>query len=160
VLTKGVSDRKPPALRSAAAMAATLVIVVTAAIPLRGFTDVKPEIERVVAFESRSASAYQKSVEQFTLGGISSEALAEIINRTILPELQAIRAGLKALDRVPAQHRRMVERAEEYLRLRHESWRLRAEGLQKHNMLTLRTADRTELASLDVLEAIMPPDQK
>ena len=132
----------------------TLVVAAVFAVPRRGFLDVKPEIARVVAFESRTAGAYDKAVEQFKLGGINADALAQVINGTILPELQSVRLRLKSLDRVPEQHQPIVASAQEYLRLRDESWRLRVEGLHAHDMLTLRKADRTEGASLDVLKTI------
>lgn len=154
VLARGFAARKPPALRTAAALASTLVIAVAAAIPLRGFTDVKPEIDLVVAVEARSADLYERAVNQFRLGGISAEALAQIIDRTILPELQAAHARLTALDRVPSEHQSIVARATEYLRLRTESWKLRADGLLNGSMPTLQKADRTERASLDVLDGV------
>ena len=153
-LTAGFGARKTPAIRSAIAMVVTLAIAGIFAVPRRGYLDVRPEIERVVAFESRTAGSYDKAVEQFKLGGINADALAQVIDRTILPELRSMRLRLKSLDRVPEQHQSIVASAEEYLRLRDESWRLRAEGLHTHNMLTLRKADRTEGASLDVLETI------
>jgi membrane associated rhomboid family serine protease len=153
-LTAGAGVRKPPALRSGIALAVTLVIGAVFAVPQRGYLDVKPEIARLMAFESRTAEAYDKAVEQFKLGGINADALARVIDRTIRPELQSVRLRLKSLERVPEKHQSIVASAEEYLRLRDESWRLRAEGLHAGNMLTLRKADRTEGASLDVLETI------
>jgi len=186
VLARGVSDRKPPARRVAAAMATTAVIAVALAFPLRRLADVRPEMERVVAVEDRTASAYKTGVDRFRSGRITAEALAQLIDRTIVPELHAAQARLKALDRVPHEHQPLVASAEEYLRLRDESWRLRAEGLHKAkgltrgeadrtrdenwrlraegqhraNMLTLGEADRTERASLEALQRIRPADQK
>jgi membrane associated rhomboid family serine protease len=159
-LTVGVGSRKPPLVRTAAAMTAALAIAIVSAIPLRGFTDVRPAIAQVVAFEVKTATAYDKSVEQFKLGVMNADALAQIIDRTILPELHAIRLHLKSLDRVPTQDKSIVASADEYLRLRDESWRLRAEGLHTRNMLTLRKADRTEGASLDIFETIKPSDEQ
>jgi rhomboid protease GluP len=160
LVAKGYGDRKTPALRSAAALASALVIASVSAFSMRGFTDVKPEIERIVAVETRTAGLYEKAVEQFRLGGITADALAQVIDRTILPELRAAHARLSALDGVPAEHRSMVSNAVEYLRLRGESWRLRAEGLHNGSMPTLQKADRTERASLDVLEGVRPSEQK
>jgi len=160
LVSKGFGDRKPPALRSAAALASALVIATVSAFSMRGFTDVKPELERIMAVETQTASLYEKAVEQFRLGGINADALAQVIDRTILPELKAAHARLSTLDRVPAEHRSMVTAAVEYLRLRGESWRLRAEGLHHGSMPTLQKADRTERASLDVLEGVRPSEQK
>ena len=154
VLTKGLHEYKPPAVRSGAAVAAALVVAIVAAIPLRGFLDVKPEIARVVDVEQRTSSVYDKAVAQFRLGGMNAESLAQVIHARILPELQAVRSRLEGLGRVPEQDRSIVARAAEYVRLRAESWRLRAEGLQNHDMPTLQTADRTEWASLKAFEEI------
>jgi rhomboid protease GluP len=156
VLAWGVHERKPPAVRIAATFATTVVAVVAFAVPLRGFIDVKPSLAELVAVEDRTAGAYEKAVEQFRLGAMAAEALAQVIHRTILPDLAAMRERVAALDTAPAEHQPLVASAKEYLRLRDESWRLRAEGLQSHNMLTLRKADRAERASLDALEAFRP----
>jgi hypothetical protein len=48
----------------------------------------------------------------------------------------------------------LLASAGEYLRLRDQSWRLRAEGLVKSSARTLRKADETEHASLRALEPI------
>jgi membrane associated rhomboid family serine protease len=154
VLAKDIRDRKPPARRVAAALAATLVIAVAFAVPLRGVADVRPEIARIVAIEDRTARAYQAAVDQFKTGSMSAAALARVIDRTVVPELQAGRARLQALDGVPQEYQTMVAGAEEYLQLREESWRLRAEALQKGDMVTLRKAGRAERRSLEALEKI------
>jgi rhomboid protease GluP len=160
VLTRGVSARKPPARRIAAVMAAAVAIAVASAIPLRGLIDVRPEIARVVAVEDRTASAYETAVDAFRNGRITADALAQLIDRTIMPELRAVRVRLNALDRVPGEHQPLVASAEEYFRLRNESWRLRSEALHKGNMPKLREADRTERASLTAFQMIKPHDQK
>jgi hypothetical protein len=123
-------------------------------------TDVRPEIAQVVALEGRTAGVYEKAVEQFKLGAMTAEALALVIDRTIMPDVQAARARLKALGRVPKEHQPLVANAEEYLRLRDDSWRLRARALRKANMLTLRDADRAEHASLDAFQKIAPAEHQ
>ena len=135
-------------------MAATFVIVAAAAVPLRGYTDVKPEVARALAVEDRTSQLYDKAVKQFQLGSIDAESLAQVIESRVLPELQAAASRLKSLERVPADHRPLVSKTEEYLRLRSESWRLRADGLRKHEMPTVQRADRTARAALDVYDAI------
>jgi rhomboid protease GluP len=157
-LTRDVSVRKPQLRLCAAALATTLAIALMAGFPLRGVADVRPEIVRIVALEGRIAAAYEAAVKQFKLGAIKAEALAQIIDRTIVPELHAAQGRLKAFDpdKVPQQDQPLVADASEYLRLRDESWRLRAEALRKANMAALRKADRSEWASLQALEKIKP----
>jgi membrane associated rhomboid family serine protease len=171
ILTRGVSDRKPAARRVAHVMAAAVVMAVSAAIPLRGVTDVKPEIKRTVAAEDRMAVAYQKAAERFKSGGMTAEALALLIDGTIIPELQVTDARLKALVGVPEEHQPLVANAEEYVRLRSESWRLRSEWLRKAgrapvrgsesaqhkaNGRTIARAEETQRAALAALGKIRP----
>jgi hypothetical protein len=160
VLAWGVSEQKTPAIRSAGALAATLVIVIAAAVPLRGFTDVKPEIALVLAVEDRTTAAYDRAVKQFQLGALDAESLAKVIDTSVLPELLAVSARIKSLERVPAEHKPLVDKAEEYLRVRAESWRLRAHGLRQHEMPTVQRADRTARAALDVYDAIKSVEDK
>src|SRR5438445_151116 len=83
VLTTEVADRKPRAARLAATAGAVLTIAAASGVPLRGVTDVRPELERVVALEQRTVPAYEAAVEQFKLGRMKPEALAKLIERTI-----------------------------------------------------------------------------
>jgi rhomboid protease GluP len=160
VVSKGVSESKPPVRRVAATAAATLVLAVGSAVHLRGVTDARPEIERVVAVEDRIAGAYQKAVSQFRNGRMSAGELAKLIDQSIVPELEAVRARLTALQGVPHEQQAMVAAAEEYLRLRDESWRLRTEGLHKSNLKTLSRAEKPERAALEALQKIKPADQQ
>jgi hypothetical protein len=73
-----------------------------------------------------------------------------------VPELKAARARLQAFERVPYEQQPLVAAAEEYLRLRDESWRLRAEGLRTVNMRTLQKAEGAESASLKALKRTRP----
>jgi membrane associated rhomboid family serine protease len=154
VLARRVREHKAPLYQVAAAAAITLVIVAVSALFLRGIADVRPEIARVIALEERTASAYEKAVRQFKNGAMSAQALVKMINQSIVPELQSARARLKSLTGVPREHQPLVDGAEEYFRLRDESWRLRSDALRKSNMLALRAADRSERASLEALDRI------
>ena len=54
---------------------------------------------------------------------------------------KAAQERLNALDNVPHEHQPLVTDAEDYLHLREESWRLRAEGLRKNNGSALLGVD-------------------
>jgi membrane associated rhomboid family serine protease len=157
-LTSAVSVRTPPVPRVAVAMAATVIVAIVSAVPLRGMADVRPEITRVLDIETRTSGAYQSAMAQFKLGTVSAEGLAQVIEKRITPELQAMQSRLKTLGRVPPEHQPLLEGAEEYLRLRDESWRLRAAALHKSSMPALRKADSAERASLEALERLKPPE--
>jgi membrane associated rhomboid family serine protease len=160
VVARGVTEQKPAAHWVGAAMAAAAILVIASAIPLRGVANVMPELERVVAFEERTAGSYETAVGQFRNGRMKADALARMIDQKIIPDLQAVRARLKSLERVPEEHQPLMASAEEYLRLRDASWRLRSEALNKSSMLTLRKADKMEWASLDALQKIKAVEQK
>jgi rhomboid protease GluP len=152
VLATNVATAKPRPRPIAATAVTALLISVASAVPLRGIANVKPEVERLVAVEERISSTYGKAVEQFKLGAMTARQLAQLIDRTIRPELEAAKARFAALTGVPAQQQPLVASAQEYLRLRDESWRIRSEALHKANMTALRAADRSERASLEALE--------
>ena len=58
-----------------------------------------------------------------------------------------------SLENVQREQLVMLEKAKEYLRLREETWRLRAAALQKRDMVALRRVETSERASLAALEA-------
>ena len=77
-----------------------------------------------------------------------------LIEGTIVPELQAARGHLKAVERVPREQLPLVAAADEYLALREKAWRMRADALREASMPALREADRAERASLDAFRRI------
>ena len=154
VLAKSVRDRKPAGQRLATMAASAVAIAAIAALPLRGVTDIRPELDLLVALEQRTAAAYDAAVQRFRTGRNNTQSMAQLIDGTILPELEAARSRVSALRRVPPAHQPLVAAANDYLRLRFESWRLRAEALGKVNMRLLKEADRAEQVSLAALEQI------
>jgi hypothetical protein len=115
--------------------------------PLRNIADVKPELARVVALEERTAVAYRAALDRFKHGRMTAEALAELADRTIVPELQAADARLQALRHVPPEHQPLVTEAREYLRLRCASWRVRADATRKANTPLRRPKDGAAAAN-------------
>jgi rhomboid protease GluP len=158
VLSRRVSLSTPPPRLVAAALAATILIAGASTLFLAGMADVRPEIQRILALEERTAALYDKAVQQFRLGAMNATALAQLIDRAIVPEVQAAHARLKTITGVPYEHRPLVANADEYLRLRTESWRLRSDALQKANMVALRKADSTEHASLEAFQRLRPAE--
>ncbi len=156
VLAFRIGERKPPVPHIAAALSATAIITIAVAFSIGSIIDARPEIAAVIELERRTADAYNAAVEKFRQGRIKTDALVTLIEQTIVPELQAAEKRVTALDSVPEEQQPLVTHAEEFLRLRSESWRLRSEGLKTTNMLRLRQAERTERASLGALEQIKP----
>lgn len=159
LLAGRVISEKPPARRVAAVLAAAVAIVVALAAPLRGFADVSGEVAKVKDGEERMARTYDTAVDRFKAGRINAQELARLADR-IVGELQSLQAQLVSLDNVPAEHWPMVEKACEYLKLRQDSWRLRAQGLRAGQPRTLQEADAAEHSALAALASATAPIQQ
>ncbi len=153
-LARGTPNHRPAARRVAVVTAATAILAVLLAVPLWGMADVRPAIDRVLAVEARAVAAYEPVLARFNNGSVPAIVPATLIDGTIIPDLQAARAGIDALQRVPREHRALVSFARQYLQLREESWRLRAEGLRRLSMSVLRTAQSREREALQILETV------
>jgi hypothetical protein len=114
--------------------------------------DIRQEVERLVTTETSITATYDSAVAQFKLGTMTATALAQLIDRRIGPELQVARVRFLALDNVRPEQLAMLDKGKEYLRLREESWRLRAAALRKRDLAALRRVETTERASLAALE--------
>jgi len=156
VLARRADESAAPVPLSGGLLVATIVTVIVMAVPLRGLADARPEIVRVAAMEDRTAGAYEQAVNKFRNGWITAEALAHVIEQTIVPDLRSTRDHLKALGKVPPEQQPLVADAKHYLELRDESWRLRAAALHKSNSRGLRDADNAERASMEAFEKIRP----
>lgn len=160
VVARGLAREKPPAVRAALVMAATVVIAAGAAYTFERVIDFRPEIAGIVAVEERTAAAYDAAAAKFRNGRLPAKALVHLIDRTIVPELRAARERIKALRGVPREQAPLAAAAEEYFRLREQSWRVRVEGLTKSKMDMLRKAEETELAALMAFDRIRPHVQE
>ena len=154
VVARPVGDRKPSVRGIAAATTAIVAIAVVMAVPLRGMTDATSELEHVVTVEERTATTYQEAANRFRNGWITADALAEVIDSAVLPELTEARTRVESLDKVPMEQQTLVAACKEYLRLRDEGWRIRAAALKRASMAQLREADTIDSASLEILRQI------
>ena len=158
-VARDVQERTPPLGRLAQCMA---IVTIMAAVYAGGVAlqprqepfDVRPDIDRVIAIERQTAELYDHAVVRFRKGRISAAALAELIEQTIEPRLRVVAKRLRSLQDVPPQDQPRVTTAAEFLALRNESWRLRAEALQRSDMAGLRQADAKELLSLAALQRV------
>jgi len=158
-VAREVHQRTPPLARLSRCLA---MVVITAAIyaggvalqPRQEALDVRPEIDRVIAIEKQTAALYDHAVERFKKGRIPAAALAELIEDTIEPRLRLVAKRLRSLQDVPPEDQPRVTTAAEFLALRDESWRLRAQALQRSDMAGLRQADAKEQVSLATLDRI------
>jgi hypothetical protein len=154
VLIKDVSVQVPTPRRVAVTTGVIVVLALGTCIPVHGMSDVRPEVEQLAAIEQKTASAYDAAVKHFTNGEMTLRELVDVIDRTILPELDAAHTRIKRLERVPYAQAPLLAGAREYLELREESWRARAAGLRRKSLGVMRPPDDTERASLETLERI------
>ena len=152
VIARGVAREKPAVLRAAVVAFAALVITVVSVTAVERVVDARPELGRTLLIEQRIAGAYTDAVNEFTLGRIPAKTLAQLIERNILPSLEAERARIEALRGVPREQAPLVAAAKQYFNLRAESWRRRVVGLRNANSLLLREAERSERAALEALQ--------
>lgn len=159
VIARDLNERMPQTRRLATAMAAIVTVVGLYAVtvvhrPPNDTVDVHSEIERVIAVESRTADLYEKEVDRFRKGRSTVAALTEVIEKAIVPELRVVALRLRALQDVPLEDQRLITAAEKFLKLRDESWRLRAAALQRSDLPGLRKADIKEEASLEAFHQL------
>jgi rhomboid protease GluP len=164
VVARDLDAPTPQLRRLATAMAAIVTVVTLYAVAVmhprvNETVDVRPEIDRVIAVEGRTVDLYEKEVDRFRKGRITALALAAVIEKTIVPELRAVAARLRTLKDVPAEDQPVVAAAEQFLKLRDESWRLRVTALHKSDMQGLRQADTKERASREVFHRLQVPPQ-
>ena len=114
--------------------------------------DVRGEIDKLSATEASITAGYDTAVTQFKLGAMTAPALAQVIDRRIKPELHVVRMRMLSLENVRPEQLGMLDKAKEYLRLREQSWQLRASALQNRDMAALRRVEAVERASLAALE--------
>ena len=141
VLTYGILSHPPDLRRVLTTAGVTAAAIVAYAVPLRGIADVRPDIARIIALEDRTAGVYQTALERLRKGALNAEGLAQLIERTIVPELEAADAHLRSIRGVPPEHKPLVADADEYLRLRSASWRFYAEGWRSAVRAPRREAD-------------------
>lgn len=153
-LGRDIGHRAPQPRPSGLVFASLALASVAFAFTLRGVVDVRLDVLEVMALEDRTVEPYRAVVRKFTRGDVQARALTEMIATTIVPELEAGRAKVAALGQVMDEQRPLVNDADEYLRLRVESWQLRIEALRQGNTKILREADTTERASLQALERL------
>ena len=142
----------PMLKRTLAITAAIVIVVIGAGIPMRGVIDVRPEIARIADLEDKTASAYDSAVREFTDGQMTLKELVAVIERSILPELRAAQTRLSKLQHVPREQAKLVAEADQYFKLREESWKARAAGLRRTSLKGMRSPDDTEREAKDVLD--------
>lgn len=160
VVAHGVAREKPPVRRAVVVFALITLIAAGAAFTFERVIDFRPEIAGIVAVEQRTAAAYDAAAARFRTGRLTAKALVQLIERTIVPDLRAAGARVKALRGIPREQAPLAAAAEEYFRLREQSWRNRADGLVKSRMDMLRKAEETEQAALAAFDRIRPHVQE
>jgi membrane associated rhomboid family serine protease len=153
-LTRGIEERPAPAIRTAPVLIGAMVMVVVTVRPLIGMNDMRPEIQKLAEAEQQMTVRYQAAIEQFSGGRLTVRQLAAVIDRDIMPELQASRARVASLAHVPDEQKPLLTTAQTYLQLRDESWRLRSKALPLADVKMLTQAEMSEVAARYALSRI------
>lgn len=156
LIVRGLTREKPAVTRAAVLTAATAALAIAAALPLRGITDFRPHLVQIAAVEERTATAYDAAVSEFRLGRLPAKRLAQLIDRTIIPDLLGLKKKLSEVQGVPREQAPLVQAADAYIKLREQSWRRRSEGLHRANLKMLQEAERTERSALEAFQKIQP----
>jgi len=80
-----------------------------------------------------------------------------VIDGDIMPDVKAARARFDSLDNVVPEQQKLLVAGKEYLRLRDESWRVRARAIRDGSMRGLSEADAIATKSLESLNQITEP---
>lgn len=146
-----------PAKRSAGLVALALGMALVLAFPVRGITDARPDIDRLIATDEQLAATFRAAATRLALGRTTEKAMVDLIERQVIPALETERSRLASRRVVPEDQKPFVAAADEYVRVRIESWRLRATAFRKGSLSMLRQADSREGAARDVLARIPYP---
>jgi hypothetical protein len=124
-----VTSHLPPPRRIAYGCGVVLAGAAAFAVPMRGIADVTPELQQLLAIEQNTSGVYEAASRKFKRGAITAASLAKLIDEAIVPELQAADERISRITGIPRNDVGRVQDAREYIRLRTESWNLRATGL-------------------------------
>jgi membrane associated rhomboid family serine protease len=149
-----LGEQTVPWKRAAPVLAAPLLIAIVSIDAFEHVIDARPAMREVLALEARTSDAYDAAVSQFRKGRIQVEELIAMIENQILPQIEESQVRVRALTGVPREQLPLVAAAEEYLKLREESWRLRAGGLRTNDQQTLSRAEHTRILGLNALRQI------
>jgi len=153
-LARRTMARKPRAQRSILVPAVVSAIALAVAIPLRGTIDARPAIARVAAVETWTSLEYAKGVYEVAQRKRSEKTLVQLIDKTIVPALEADRARIEALQGVPREQRPLVAATRDYFTLRERSWRRRQAGVATSSPKILREADEAERQALVAFDRV------
>jgi len=156
-MARRVSTQRVPVRRSAAIGATAFALAVAVAVPLRGIRDIRPDIDRMRETDDRTAATFRTAITQLVVGRVTENAMTDLIERDIIPALEAEQQRLASTGLVPDDQKPFMTAAAGYLELRIESWRLRTAAYRKHSLSMLRQADTKEGAARDLLVRIPYP---
>jgi len=140
-----VGDALPQPRRVAYGLGVAVAVSAALAFTMRGIADVRPELQKLVGIEHQTAAAYDTALDRFRKGTISAAGLTKTIDEVIVPALRASDERIRRISGVPREDRQLIDDAREYIRVRIDSWHLRAQGLYESSQSAF--ADARDAAS-------------
>ena len=154
--TMKAPETKRPLAPVAAATAAVVALVAFVAVPIYGSINIRAQLADVVRLEDRTAGNYRLALKRFTdkRQPVDAVVLAAAIEDTVLPPLADAASAFATTETVASEYLPLVAAAKDYLRMRHESWSMRATALRKGSIPQLQKADTRDQAALRALEPL------
>jgi hypothetical protein len=153
--TMRVPDTRRPLGPVTMATAAVVALVAVIAVPIYGSIGVRTQLSDILALEDRTVDSYRQALKRFSdkRQPVETAVLAGVIEDTILPSFADAIESMSA-EASDSEYSPLVAQAKEYLRLRQESWTMRAAALRKGSVPQLQKADSRDQAALQALEPL------
>jgi rhomboid protease GluP len=154
VIARDLAKARPtlPRLALIAAATATIVGLSVARFPVPA--DLNAELRHIGSVENRIVDAFNRARAANRAGEMTTAAFSDVIDREVVSEIRALRARLRALNNVPAEHRASAAIVDDYLRLREEAFRLRAEGLRENDAGKIKKGDTRDMTAREVIKKL------
>jgi rhomboid protease GluP len=112
------------------------------------------ELDRFEAVEDQARGTLREAAERAERRELTDRAVADTVEREVLPEWKATRQRLAAVGHVPATLQAHVAGVLEYMRLREEGWELLVRGLREGNGEVIRQASERQAAADEVAKRL------
>jgi hypothetical protein len=113
-------------------------------------------LQHMAALDRQAASAYKDAVKRLRAGKITPGQMGTILETTVIPPA---REGYEAVSALTADAEQQAEQQAltEYMRLRLESWTLRAQGAHADSVDLFRAADKKQAEAAAAMRRATAP---
>lgn len=105
-----------------------------------GLVKVQRELDRFAEVEKDAIEAYNSTLTKAQRNELSLPALADRVERDVLPDWEAAKERLDALKPVPSIYQQRVDLLLKYMGVREEGWQLLIQGAREENLPKIQEA--------------------